>query len=125
MPGSRCVCARACILLELVVRVCTCQFHGAGWIGHTRPQPYMHAHSQEKSDSAKADTIAQRKAYEWVYFDVSIGGDAAGRIMMGLRKDKVPKTSENFRALCTGVVTFWSSVLASVQSSTKVCLPND
>ena len=37
-----------------------------------------------------------------VYFDMTIGGKDAGRIEMELRKDIVPKTAENFRALCTG-----------------------
>nr|XP_046231780.1 peptidyl-prolyl cis-trans isomerase-like [Scatophagus argus] len=37
-----------------------------------------------------------------VFFDITIGGTAAGRIVMELRSDVVPKTSENFRALCTG-----------------------
>mmetsp|Transcript_18385 Transcript_18385/g.31310 ORF Transcript_18385/g.31310 Transcript_18385/m.31310 type:complete len:164 (+) Transcript_18385:193-684(+) len=37
-----------------------------------------------------------------VYFDMSIGGAPAGRIEMTLREDVVPKTAENFRALCTG-----------------------
>merc|ERR1712203_1262568 len=35
------------------------------------------------------------------FFDVTIGGNAAGRIVMELRADVVPKTAENFRALCT------------------------
>merc|ERR1712113_1126906 len=37
-----------------------------------------------------------------VYFDMTIGGDACGRIVMELRADVCPKTAENFRALCTG-----------------------
>lgn len=36
-----------------------------------------------------------------VYLDISIGGQHAGRIRIMLRADVVPKTAENFRALCT------------------------
>jgi len=36
------------------------------------------------------------------FFDITIGGAPAGRIVMELRADVVPKTAENFRALCTG-----------------------
>ncbi|KAL7669859.1 hypothetical protein ACOME3_004806 [Neoechinorhynchus agilis] len=36
------------------------------------------------------------------FFDVSINGSPSGRIVMELRSDVVPKTAENFRALCTG-----------------------
>jgi len=35
------------------------------------------------------------------FFDISIGGRPAGRIVFEL-SSKTPKTSENFRALCTG-----------------------
>ena len=36
------------------------------------------------------------------FFDIEIGGNAAGRVTMELRNDVVPKTCENFKALCTG-----------------------
>ncbi|CAH8262952.1 unnamed protein product [Arabidopsis lyrata] len=37
-----------------------------------------------------------------VFFDMTIGGAPAGKIVMELYTDKTPKTAENFRALCTG-----------------------
>ncbi len=37
-----------------------------------------------------------------VAMDVSIGGEPAGTITVELFADVVPKTAENFRALCTG-----------------------
>ncbi|MCH0564209.1 MULTISPECIES: peptidylprolyl isomerase [unclassified Streptomyces] len=36
------------------------------------------------------------------YFDITINDEPAGRIVFNLFEDVVPKTAENFRALCTG-----------------------
>uniref|UniRef100_A0A1J3HSQ5 Peptidyl-prolyl cis-trans isomerase n=1 Tax=Noccaea caerulescens TaxID=107243 RepID=A0A1J3HSQ5_NOCCA len=41
-------------------------------------------------------------AFPKVFFDMTIGGQPAGRIVMELYTDKTPETAENFRALCTG-----------------------
>src|ERR1700734_4487641 len=36
------------------------------------------------------------------YLDITANGKKLGRIVVELRQDVVPKTAENFRALCTG-----------------------
>jgi len=45
--------------------------------------------------------LAVRASKPRVFFDLQIGDGSAGRVEMELRGDKVPKTAENFRALCT------------------------
>ncbi|XP_076381653.1 peptidyl-prolyl cis-trans isomerase isoform X2 [Megalopta genalis] len=55
-------------------------------------------------DNAKSgETIQTKKGKQnpQVYFDISVGKQEIGRIIMMLRADVVPKTAENFRALCT------------------------
>ncbi|EEE54351.1 hypothetical protein OsJ_01342 [Oryza sativa Japonica Group] len=44
----------------------------------------------------------QAKVNSKCFFDVEVGGEPAGRIVIGLFGEVVPKTVDNFRALCTG-----------------------
>ena len=47
-----------------------------------------------------ADTLAT--VTQKVFFDVEVEGEKAGRIVMGLYGDVVPKTAANFATLCDG-----------------------
>ena len=46
------------------------------------------------------------RAQSKVFFDVSIGGEPAGRITIGLFDKQVPKTAKNFVELCKGSMGF-------------------
>ena len=43
----------------------------------------------------------KRRRNPLAFFDVTVGGAPAGRIVMELRADKAPKTAENFLSLCS------------------------
>ncbi|KAF0700461.1 Aste57867_8990 [Aphanomyces stellatus] len=48
---------------------------------------------------------ADDESNPFVWLDITIGGEPAGRIHLQLYANVVPKTAENFRALCTGEKT--------------------
>merc|ERR1719262_641027 len=56
---------------------------------------------EKQCGNTKNKTLAIRTCPK-AFFDIEIDGEKAGRVVMKLRKDVVPKTVENFRALCTG-----------------------
>ena len=63
-------------------------------------------------------TQTEKMSNPVVFFDMTIGGQPAGRIEMTLRADIVPKTAENFRALCTGEKGFGYKGSAMARAAT-------
>lgn len=54
-----------------------------------------------KGSDGESTSKTERKR---TYFDVTLGGLPAGRIVFELYADIAPKSAENFRALCTGEI---------------------
>ena len=68
--------------------------------GCSEAKPTLESTAKPKDSAMHFDA----KITSQVYFDIAIGDEDAGRIVMGLFGDDVPKTVENFRCLCTGEI---------------------
>ena len=64
---------------------------------------FLHSESKKMLPFLSAlSASANPKVTKKVFFEISINGKVQGKIVFGLFGDVVPKTAENFRALCTG-----------------------
>ncbi|KAM0854997.1 hypothetical protein ACQ4PT_050055 [Festuca glaucescens] len=52
---------------------------------------------------AQGDVELQAKVTSKCFFEVEIGGERVGKVVIGLFGEVVPQTVDNFRALCTGI----------------------
>lgn len=64
---------------------------------HTEERDRKRRRRRERQEEKKREMGRPR-----CFLDISIGGELEGRIVVELHNDVVPKTAENFRALCTG-----------------------
>lgn len=74
------------------------------WADDTWLQEHAGETLNLEDENAKQDddaAIKKTKQNPQVYFDINVGKQELGRIIMMLRADIVPKTAENFRCLCT------------------------
>lgn len=95
-----------CLLYEsnLIIPQCPLGWSNSrisqGSLGFTRA--FLVVATFGKFHSSVRQFVSAAMSKPRVFFDMSIGGEPAGRIVFELRADVVPKTAENFRALCTG-----------------------
>ncbi|KAI8093651.1 peptidyl-prolyl cis-trans isomerase E [Halteromyces radiatus] len=73
---------------------------------HTTPNEQLDTIQQQEEEVEEKEQQKEQQNIKTgrckVFLDIQIGGSFAGRIEIDLRGDVVPKTANNFRALCTG-----------------------
>ena len=65
-----------------------------------------HSSKPSRTVARQKPRTTENKHLPIVFLDISANGSPIGRIIIELRSDIVPKTAENFRALCTGEYGF-------------------
>lgn len=81
---------------------------------------YEGAGATKTTEPAKPQSDITSRAF----FDVSIGGKPAGRVVMGLHGNVVPQTVKNFETLCRGTETMGNLRLAYEGSTFHRIIPN-
>ncbi|KAA3675567.1 peptidyl-prolyl isomerase E (cyclophilin E) [Paragonimus westermani] len=67
------------------------------------PDPNAVGETEQPNDADEAPNAKRGKHHlPRVFLDIRVGGADVGRLVIELRSDIVPRTAENFRALCTG-----------------------
>lgn len=73
-----------------------------GALGWVSKEERRNSDTQEEAIQRLRATGVDPKIGPKTFFDISIGGKPAERVVFGLYSQILPITSENFRALCTG-----------------------
>lgn len=90
----------------LINNIITAGFIGTAlWILFT-PAEKMGSAVRAASNTSNLADPQKATVTSKVFLDVSIGGENAGRIVLGLFGDDLPKTAENFEKLCSGEMGF-------------------
>ena len=95
---------------------------GATFVGVTN---YLNGPTFRDEDDETVDPVPpQAEITSRAFFDVAIAGRPAGRIVLGLYGNVVPKTVKNFETICEGTMTKGGLRLAYQGSTFHRIIPN-